>query len=1127
MEGSKLAADIKFFLDYSKWMKDENRSETWEDSVTRVMDMHRNNPKIKPAFENEYFKKAFEKAEQLYLEKRVLGSNRALQFGGDPIMKHNSKMYNCLASHTNRVEFFGEAMYWLMNGCGIGYSVQYRHINMLPSVGPRNLGTKTFVIPDSVEGWSDAVGVLVSSFFFTQENKAYQPEYSRFHEYSGYQVKFDYSQIRIKGAEITGGFKAPGPDGLKRTLERIEELLTAKVRSEGASRLKPIEAYDIVCHMSDAVLSGGVRRSASICIFSPEDDEMIEAKTFANFNPMMGVNPQRARSNNSAILLRDKTTKKQFTDILKKTEEWGEPGFYWVDHLDQVPNPCVTKDAWIMTEDGPQQVKDLIDKPFKVWVNGKLYSSTAKGFFYTGDKKVYRIETEFGGYVDATDNHKFLIKNADSKEEWVELKDLKLEDRLILNNNREAHWAKGKESDFEKGWLIGSLIGDGSLSEKTAKLAYWGEEREQQLDQAVSYLQRNFNNKKGVVGSNPSSFGSYQTPISVENVELKRYAYSLGLTQTNKTSTPQIEKSNMSFYKGYLRGLFDADGYVYGDKRMGYYVCLSNTDKELLESTRRMLLRLGINSKIYLVHKEGKTLLPTWKGEETKEYSTKDCFDLRISKDNIYRFVDLIGFSQESKQLKLESYISTLTRGFYKESFLGKVKSIQLVSESEDVYDCTIDEVHRFDANGFVAHNCVEIGMWPITEDGRSGWQGCNLAVGNGKLVTSKEEFFEMCKGLALMGTMQATYTDFRYVGEESKQIFEREALLGCGISGWMNSPDILLDEQTMREGAQLILEENAKLAKILGINPAARTTCVKPDGNTGVLLQSTSGVHGEEAPQYFRLIQIEKQSEIATYLKENYPDLIEESVWSSSQSDYVVYVPIVAKKDSILKRDLIGVNQLKAVQSIQQNWVEYGTRLEACVKPFLRHNVSNTVQVEDWKEVGEYLYENRQYFSGVSFLGVFGSLDYKQAPFTPVIMPDELLEKYGHAVIFASGLIVDGLNAFDDDLWEALMMVNHNGTKVEGTRTAILLKKDWIRRAKQFAKRYFKNDFLEMSYCLKQVFLYHKWVTVNRSLQKKIDLSKVILKPHYIEMDTMGSASCQGGACELPGQFLDQVADK
>ena len=761
MEGSKLAADIKFFLDYSKWMKDENRSETWEDSVARVMGMHRNNPKIKPAFENEYFKKAFEKTEQLYLEKRVLGSNRALQFGGAPIMKHNSKMYNCLASHTNRVEFFGEAMYWLMNGCGIGYSVQYRHINMLPSVSPRNLGTKTFVVPDSVEGWSDAVGVLVSSFFLTQDNKTHQHDYSRFHEYSGYQVKFDYSQIRIKGSEITGGFKAPGPDGLKRTLEKIEELLTAKVRSEGVSRLKPIEAYDVVCHMSDAVLSGGVRRSASICIFSPEDDEMIEAKTFENFNPKMGVNPQRARSNNSAILLRDKATKKQFTDILKKTEEWGEPGFYWVDHLDQVPNPC------------------------------------------------------------------------------------------------------------------------------------------------------------------------------------------------------------------------------------------------------------------------------------------------------------------------------------------------------------------------------VEIGMWPITEDGRSGWQGCNLAVGNGKLVSSKEEFFEICKGLALMGTMQATYTDFRYVGEESKQIFEREALLGCGISGWMNSPDILLDEETMREGAQLILEENAKLAKILGINPAARATCVKPDGNTGVLLQSASGVHGEEAPQYFRLIQIEKQSEIATYLKQNYPELIEESVWSSSQSDYVIYIPIVAKKDSILKEDLIGVNQLKIVQSIQQNWVEYGTRLEACVKPFLRHNVSNTVQVEDWKEVGEYLYENRQYFSGVSFLGVFGSLDYKQAPFTPVIMPDELLEKYGHAVIFASGLIVDGLNAFDDDLWEALMMVNHNGTRVEGTRTAILLKKDWIRRAKQFAKRYFKNDFLEMSYCLKQVFLYHKWVTVNRSLQKKIDLSKVILNPHYTEMDTMGSASCQGGACELPGQFLDQVTDK
>lgn len=760
MKGAQLAADVKFYLDYSKWNKEEGKSETWKDSVARVMEMHIDNPKLEKAFENQRFRELFNDAYRRYENQLVLGSNRALQFGGAPIMKHNSKMYNCLASHADRVEFFGEAMYWLMSGCGIGYSVQYRHVDNLPAVYKRTLGAKIFTIDDSIEGWSDAVGVLVSSFFATAIDKdKYWNHYSRFSEYSGYKIKFDFSQIRAKGSAISGGFKAPGPDGLKQSLERIEALLDKKLNGDQYCRLEPINVYDIVCHMADAVLSGGVRRSASICVFSPNDEDMINAKIFDNYNPKAGINPQRSRSNNSAVLVRSTTTREEFDNIIEKTKQWGEPGFYFVDHPDQVPNPC------------------------------------------------------------------------------------------------------------------------------------------------------------------------------------------------------------------------------------------------------------------------------------------------------------------------------------------------------------------------------VEIGMWPIAENGRSGWQGCNLVVGNGKKVNTKQDFLDICVSMAVLATIQATYTDFKYVGEESKMIFDREALLGCSIGGWMNSPEILLDEATMREGAQLILDINKEVAKIIGINPAARATCVKPDGNTGVLLQAAPGVHGEEAPNYFRLIQINKESEIAQYLKANYPELIEESVWSSMKTDVVLFVPIEAKKGSIFKRDLVGVKQLEIVKSIQQNWVEAGTRVEACVQPFLRHNVSNTVQVEDWSEVADYLYENKELFSGVSFLGVFGSLDFKQAPFTPVLMPEELLQKYGHAIIFASGLIVDGLHAFDDDLWEALAAVMNRSIKLEGSRTAVLLKKDWIRRAKQFAKRYFRGDLLEMSYCLKQAHLYHKWVEVNRILQKaNIDLTKVILEPHYTDADTMGSASCVGGACEMPGQFLDKV---
>ena len=177
--------------------------------------------------------------------------------------------------------------------------------------------------------------------------------------------------------------------------------------------------------------------------------------------------------------------------------------------------------------------------------------------------------------------------------------------------------------------------------------------------------------------------------------------------------------------------------------------------------------------------------------------------------------------------------------------------------------------------------------MYPQTEDGRSGWQGCNLTEINGSMCNTKEDFLRACKASAILGTIQAAYTDFTYVGPESKEIFEREALLGCSVTGWMNNPKILFDEVTQREGATLILEINAIVADIIGINYAARATCTKPSGNSSVILMTSSGIHGEHDDLYFRVMQLNKGEEIAKYLNENYPNLLEESVWSENNTDY------------------------------------------------------------------------------------------------------------------------------------------------------------------------------------------------------------------------------------------------
>ena len=266
-----------------------------------------------------------------------------------------------------------------------------------------------------------------------------------------------------------------------------------------------------------------------------------------------------------------------------------------------------------------------------------------------------------------------------------------------------------------------------------------------------------------------------------------------------------------------------------------------------------------------------------------------------------------------------------------------------------------------------------------------TGWQGCNLTEINGSLCTSEEAFYQSCRAAAILGTLQAGYTDFKFLPDSSREIFEREALLGVSVTGWMNNPDVLFDVDVMRHGAKIVREVNREVAELIGINPAARTTCVKPSGNASVLLKTASGIHPEHSPRYLRAVEMNKESEVAQMLKETNPYMVEDSVWSTNNTDYKISFPVINQDGALYKRDNYGVDFLERVRSVQEAWVEAGTDVSLCVDPTVRHNVSNTVTVKEdqWEEVEEFLFENKDRFSGVSFLPASGDLDYHQAPFT------------------------------------------------------------------------------------------------------------------------------------------------
>ena len=309
---NKILSDVTVYMKYAKYVPELNRRETWEELVTRNKEMHfRKYPQLREEIESAY---------KYVYDKKILPSMRSLQFGGKPIDISPNRIYNCAYLPIDDYRAFGEAMFLLLGGTGVGYSVQTHHIEKLPEIRkPNPKKTRRYLIADSIEGWADAVKALVKSYFE-----------------SGSTFVFDFSDIRAKGARlVTSGGKAPGPQPLKECLIKLQGILDAK---EDGDRLSSIEVHDMVCYVADAVLAGGIRRAALISLFSADDEEMIACKS----GNWWESNPQRGRANNSATLMRHKLTKEFFMDLWKRVElsGAGEPGIYLTNDKDWGTNPC-------------------------------------------------------------------------------------------------------------------------------------------------------------------------------------------------------------------------------------------------------------------------------------------------------------------------------------------------------------------------------------------------------------------------------------------------------------------------------------------------------------------------------------------------------------------------------------------------------------------------------------------------------------------------------------------------------------------------------------------------------------------------------------------------------------------
>lgn len=606
-----MIGDFVFKLKYARYNEAEKRRETWTEAVDRYLDTHR----------KQYggtVKELLTDVREALINKEILPSMRGLQFGGKGVSDKHMRLYNCTCSYADRPRFFAEALWLLLCGSGVGFSVQRHHVARLPEI-KAPISCKEYYVTDSIEGWADAVNELVHAYF------------------SGLQEPiFNFRLIRPKGAPLSVGGVAPGYEPLKEAIEGVRSILKKAI----GRQLRPIEVFDMTMFLADCTRTAGTRRSATIALFSADDQEMMNAKT----GEWYITHPKRARANISAVITSE-TPQETFNELIKSTREFGEPGFVFLESTEHAVNPCV----------------EIIMCPT-----------------YIRDKRGHVVEE-----------------------------------------------------------------------------------------------------------------------------------YTLDLLDPKK------------------RNQWRDQGYTF-----------------------------------------------------------------------------------------------------------------------------------------------------------QSGWQACNLTTVNVSVCESSKDLIEATARAAILGTLQAGYTQTGYLGQISRRIMEREALLGVSLCGVMDKPHLMTNGD-LETAASIAVKANAETAELIGIRPAARVTCVKPEGTASLVLGASSGIHPAHAQRYLRRVQCSEMEPVFNHFRAANPQAVEKSVWGS---DYCAIFPMSAPEGAITKSDITALEMLEEARRVKRHYVDAGTARPHSLEG-ATHNVSLTVTVDpdEWSDVERYLWEHRADFTGVSLLASSGDYDYAQAPLQAV----------------------------------------------------------------------------------------------------------------------------------------------
>jgi len=1116
------------------------RRETWEEQVDRVLEMHR----VK--YQGIDLDEELTEIRKAMINQEVLGSQRALQFGGPGILQKEARIYNCCATPIDRPRVFQEAFWLLLCGCGTGFGMQEYQVAQLPSIHVPSEQEALFTVPDNIEGWADAAGVLLSSYFVDQ-----QP----FPHYHNKKVYFDYSLIRDKGSLIkSSGRAAPGPSPLRRALESIRKFLDHLLGKEQITKMRPIHAYDILMFISDSVASGGCRRAASSVIFSPTDQEMIEAKTGDWFIK----NPQRGRSNNSVLLLRDRTSYEDFAHIIARTKQYGEPGFVWAQHEDTLFNPCYEiglygytekthESGWGMCNLSVINVKKAPDREsfLQACRTAALLGTIQAGytnFTYLTEATKEIVEREAllgvsmtgmmdcpfifdpelqrtGAQVVIDTNielaHKLALRPA-ARVSTVKPEGCLRGDTMIptvrgllkLKEIGEPEGDRWQEIDLALP-LPGSRVKTASkfFVNGTAKTKRIVMSSGVEIEATLQHKFRVFEDGKlvwkkmeEIVGGEvlPYIVGAARTLCVTEEIPLEIVPPPVGSRKVIKRYPKTLNREVAWFL-----GIYVGDG---SNHQKSIRIHGNKDDISGLKQAKDIIEKqFGITSTIWGHHDNTKRICLNIFSTHFMRWMEHHCFLKAHSHD-----ISMLEKIRRSPPAVMEAYLDGYwaADGSYHQSG-GLVTSIRTWCTTSVVMAQEMVQMLRY-----LGYDATMREMPPTATS-----YGTNM-----RYWIAERRGWD---------TPRASCTR---VQGSAELLFKQ--FIACGLTDY--TPDVVMEVHD--SSCPTYDLEVPKRHQYI-----ANSYC--SHNSSSCLLGTASGIHPHHAHRYIRRVQITRDDHALQFFRQHNAAAIETSVWAPTTTDVISFT-IQTTPEALTKKQVGSLELLDRVVLTQRNWVAAGKRDELCVQPFLTHNVSNTITVEpeQWDEVTRYIYEHREWLAGVSLISSSGDKDYHQAPFQAVCTPHEIVQEYGSPALFAAGLIVHAFNAFGDlykacdtflDRGESVVMPDLLGEEAISQAQKILEKKLWIERAKKFTHRYFSNivnyeeewsgeDIIgytipgptlkekrRMTYCLKDVDAWKRWCDLRRAYRR--------VPWEEFREESAGNAraksildACSGGKCEL-----------